>query len=56
VHSIPSVAALLSAAPFAGAALYVNVAEHSARLGLDTRSAAAHEAPSDRRATLMQVH
>ena len=47
--------ALLAAALFAGAALYINVAEHPARMSLDTKSAAAEWAPSYRRATWMQA-
>lgn len=47
--------AALCAGLFAGAALYINVAEHPARMGLETRSAALQWAPSYHRATLMQV-
>jgi len=47
--------AALSAALFAGAALYINLAEHPARRGLDTRMAALHWAASYKRATWMQA-
>jgi Domain of unknown function (DUF1772) len=47
--------AALCAALFAGAALYINLAEHPARMGLETRIAALQWAPSYQRATWMQV-
>jgi hypothetical protein len=47
--------AVMSASLFAGAALYVNVAEHPARLLLDTSSAVRQWAPSYKRATWMQA-
>ena len=47
--------ATLSGALFAGAALYINVAEHPARMGLDTRVAALQWAPSYARATWLQA-
>ena len=50
-----SLVAVLAAALFAGAALYINVADQPARLTLDTRSAAEQWAPSYQRATWMQA-
>jgi len=47
--------AMLSAGLFAGAAIYINLVEHPARMKLDTRNAAAQWAPSYARATLMQA-
>ena len=47
--------ATITAAIFAGAALYINIVEHPARMTLDTRSAALEWAPSYRRATWMQA-
>jgi hypothetical protein len=47
--------AVFSAALFAGAALYINVVEHPARMGLETKLAAAQWAPSYRRATWLQA-
>src|SRR5208337_1891136 len=47
--------ATVSAAIFSGAALYINLVEHPARMMLDTKSAALEWAPSYRRATWMQA-
>jgi hypothetical protein len=47
--------AILCAAIFAGAAVYISLVEHPARMSLDTRIAVAQWAPSYRRATLMQA-
>jgi hypothetical protein len=47
--------AVLSSALFAGAALYINIAEHPARMGLETRVAALQWAPSYKRATWLQA-
>jgi Domain of unknown function (DUF1772) len=47
--------ATVSAAIFAGAALYINLVEHPARMLLDTKSAALEWASSYRRATWMQA-
>lgn len=49
------VIAVMSASLFAGAALYINVAEHPARLLLETSSAAGQWAPSYKRATWLQA-
>ncbi len=47
--------AVVSAALFAGASLYINVAEHPARMLMDTRNAAMQWAPSYKRATWLQA-
>lgn len=47
--------ASLSGALFAGAALYINVAEHPARMLCDTKAAMEQWAPSYARATRMQA-
>lgn len=47
--------ATLTGALFAGAALYISVAEHPARMSLDTRAAALQWAPSYKRATWLQA-
>jgi len=59
-YSVPLLVAaeflgILCAAVFAGAAIYVNLVEHPARMSLDTRAAAEQWAPSYQRATLMQA-
>ena len=47
--------ATFCAALFSGAALYINLVEHPARMELDTRAAATQWAPSYKRATWMQA-
>jgi hypothetical protein len=47
--------ATLTAAIFAGAAVYINLVEHPARMTLDTKSAALQWATSYSRATWMQA-
>lgn len=47
--------ATFSAALFAGAALYINVVEHPARMRLETQVAAMQWAPSYKRATWLQA-
>ena len=47
--------ATLSATLFCGAAVYINIAEHPARMGCETKIAATVWAPSYKRATVMQA-
>jgi uncharacterized membrane protein len=47
--------ATLSACLFAGAAIYINLVEHPARMGCDTKTAATVWAPSYKKATVMQA-
>jgi hypothetical protein len=47
--------AVLSTSLFAGAAIYINLVEHPARMGCDTKTAATVWAPSYKRATVMQA-
>src|SRR5512135_2754238 len=47
--------AAFSCALFTGAAIYVNLVEHPARMGCDTKTAATVWAPSYKRATVMQA-
>jgi len=54
IHVLELVA-VMAATLFAGAAVYINVAEHPARLELDNLNAAGQWAPSYQRATLMQA-
>ncbi|RQW80222.1 MAG: DUF1772 domain-containing protein, partial [Methylococcus sp.] len=54
IHALEFVATFC-ASLFAGAALYINLAEHPARMSLDTRAAAMQWAPSYSRATWLQA-
>src|SRR4029450_3235278 len=47
--------AVLCCILFAGAAIYINLVEHPARMGCDTKTAATVWAPSYKRARLMQA-
>jgi uncharacterized membrane protein len=47
--------AILCCTLFAGAAVYINLVEHPARMGCDTKTAATVWAPSYKRATVMQA-
>ncbi len=47
--------AVLATTIFAGAAIYINLVEHPARMGCSTELAATQWAPSYKRATLMQA-
>jgi Domain of unknown function (DUF1772) len=47
--------AVLCCMLFAGAAIYINVVEHPARMGCDTKTAATVWAPSYKKATVMQA-
>ena len=54
IHALQFLAAL-STCLFAGAAIYINLVEHPARMGLETSIAARQWAPSYKRATFMQA-
>ena len=47
--------ATLSCTLFTGAAIYINLVEHPARMGCETKTAFAQWAPSYKRATVMQA-
>lgn len=53
--SLAQFAAILATTIFAGAAIYINLVEHPARMGCSTELAATQWAPSYKRAKLMQA-
>jgi hypothetical protein len=53
--SVIQTIAVLATTIFAGAAIYINLVEHPARMGCSTKLAATEWAPSYQRATLMQA-
>ncbi|MDN5941680.1 MAG: DUF1772 domain-containing protein [Nitrospira sp.] len=53
--SLAQFVAILTTTIFAGAAIYINLVEHPARMGCSTELAATQWAPSYRRATFMQA-
>jgi len=55
VPYLVGIVATLAASLFAGAAIYINLVEHPARLACGTELAARQFAPSYKRATVMQV-
>lgn len=55
MRTVLEIITTVSAGLFAGAAIYINWAEHPARMRLETRAAALQWAPSYTRATLMQA-
>jgi hypothetical protein len=55
VQAIMQILATLACAIFAGAAVYINLVEHPARMSCGTEVALAEWAPSYRRATWMQA-
>lgn len=55
MHELLQTLTTLAAGTFAGAAIYINVAEHPARMTLDTAAAVRQWAPSYARATRMQA-
>ena len=54
IHALQFLAAM-STCLFAGAAVYINLVEHPARMGCETKTAATVWAPSYKRATVMQA-
>jgi hypothetical protein len=53
--AVPQFLAVLCCLLFTGAATYINLVEHPARMGCDTKTAATVWAPSYKKATVMQA-